>query len=198
LCDSTSLAVAQLPNSLAGLLWGFGRFISQTAQEATSKFFSPFLNATVLRLMNWHYSTSTKSVTALNSLVHDIILVDDFDHGHLHGFSATHELNRLDKYNATNDAFSAEDGWLEGSVKIQLPHSKVKYKSESEASEFSIHGIYYRPLLEVVKAAYQDLSAFQYHFTPFKLFSENKTAQDLGIPSDDCPLHGNLQLRSNA
>ncbi|KAG7088894.1 hypothetical protein E1B28_012839 [Marasmius oreades] len=42
--------------------------------------FALFLNATVFRFMNWWYGPSnTKTMEGLDSLVHDIVLADDFN-----------------------------------------------------------------------------------------------------------------------
>jgi hypothetical protein len=58
----------------------------------------------------------------------------------------------LDSYGAIDTLFSAEDGWKEGSVTLQLPNARYKHASESTAPEFKIDGIYYQPLLEILKS----------------------------------------------
>ncbi|GBE86159.1 hypothetical protein SCP_0900360 [Sparassis crispa] len=134
-------------------------------------FFTPFLNVTTYRLMNWMYGPSDmKSISEIDSLVHNVLLADDFDPTHLQNFSTARELKRLDTHSNTSNAFSADDVWVEGSVKIRLPKEHTRFKSEDEAPEFEVSGIYYRRLLEVIKAAYQDTAARTFHWIPFKLF----------------------------
>ena len=71
------------------------RFGPQTANVQTSETgaltscFVPFLNTTVLRLMNWFYQGSTKTLAALQSLVNNIILHPDFCLSDLKNFSAS-------------------------------------------------------------------------------------------------------------
>lgn len=65
--------------------------------DVVTNTFAPFLNMTVFRLMSWFYGGSQmKSLAELDSLVNDVILQEDFDKAHLHGFSAARESARLD------------------------------------------------------------------------------------------------------
>jgi len=175
LCDAPTFAIApSLDSGDESSLptCGFGKSLK-------ADFFVPFLNATVFRLMDWFYSTSNaKSSAALDQLVHNVILAEDFNREDLRNFSTTRELDRLDKYSDTSAAFSAEDGWQEGSVSIRLPNAKAKHKSEADAPSFAVGGIYYRRLIEVIKAAYRGSSARKYHWIPHKLFYKPDNGTD--------------------
>lgn len=83
-----------------------------------------------------------KSLAELDLLVNDVILADDFDKRHLEGFSATRELECLDKY-ANNPGLYPQDGWKESSVKIRLPADNIKHSSETDTPEFKVTGIYH-------------------------------------------------------
>ncbi|GBE82230.1 hypothetical protein SCP_0406130 [Sparassis crispa] len=150
LCDSPTLATA--PETTArgrSPLHHLRQTFADTLQHTRDNFFTPFLNATTYRLINWMYRPSdTKSIEEMDSLVHD----------------------RLDKHSQTSDAFSADDVWVKGTVKIHLPKEHTRFKSEADAPEFEVSGIYYRRLLEVIKATYQDTAARTFHWIPFKLF----------------------------
>jgi hypothetical protein len=170
-CDAPGLAIA--PNPQSSRWWsGFG---SESVIKNAENSYAPFLNATVFKLMHWFYNGSlTKSLADLDSLVHDVLLADDFDSRHLENFSAARELKRLDAENESF-SFSKENGWWESSVKIRLPAEKVKNPSEADAPEFEVGGIYHRNPIDsesVIKTAFQDISAKAYHFTPFQLFLE--------------------------
>jgi len=129
--------------------------------------------------MDWFYSTSNaKSSAALDQLVHNVILAEDFNREDLRNFNTARELDRLDKYSDMSAAFSAEDGWQEGSVSIRLPNSKAKHKSEADAPLFAVGGIYYRRLIEVIKAAYRGSGARKYHWIPHKLFYRPENGTD--------------------
>jgi hypothetical protein len=84
-----------------------------------------------------------------------------------------HEEKRLDdSQDADYFPGAALDGWRKGSVYIHLPKEKVKYGSEEDAPKFEVKGLIYRPLIEVVKAAYEDPSVRSFHHIPFKLFHQ--------------------------
>jgi len=138
-----------------------------------SNFFRPFLNPTEFRLMNWFYGcANTKSESDLDRLIKDVGSAEDFSMDDFLKFNSHRVLSRLDEYASTSAAFSADDGWKEGSVTIHLPNVKSKYVSETAAPGFKVSGIHYRPFLEVIKGAFQSQDARRYHFLPFKLFQK--------------------------
>ncbi|KAF8874232.1 hypothetical protein BD779DRAFT_1476608 [Infundibulicybe gibba] len=121
----------------------WGSVFGQTLNQIQDNFFTPFLNATTYRLMNWFYSGSNlKSLNELDQLVHDVLLADDFNQDDLKGFRATKEAKRLDDdYSIVRSELRAPDGWIETSVKISLPADKVKHSSEAAAPQFEV-GVY--------------------------------------------------------
>ncbi|KAG1860520.1 hypothetical protein C8R48DRAFT_604928 [Suillus tomentosus] len=176
---SDSSTFMKSPDSLLARPWwsGFG----SSVQSAQSNYFTPFLNATTFRLMLWFYSgSSTKSLAELDRLVNEVILAEDFDQAHLKEFRALKENHRLDSYQGDTvdirSSFSASDGWKETSVKIRIPADGVKHVSEDVAPEFDVPGLFYRRPLEVIKAAFRESTAEQFHLTPFETFYQ---------PSDD-------------
>ncbi|KAJ7769145.1 hypothetical protein DFH07DRAFT_736126, partial [Mycena maculata] len=139
--------------------------ISAIASDAPPWF--PFLNSTVARLMTWfHLGSNIKSNAELESLVNDVLLQDDYDQAHLQGFSAMRENRRLDD---TANMLPGEppSGWKSTSVKIKLPMHK-SHVPETDAPEFEVPGILYRPLLDVLTEAFQSPEFMQYHLTPFE------------------------------
>ncbi|KIJ97621.1 hypothetical protein K443DRAFT_133777 [Laccaria amethystina LaAM-08-1] len=60
---------------------------------------------------------------------------------------------------------STKDGWIEGSVKIRLPCTSIKFKSEEDGPKCSIEPIYYRRLTQVLISSFQEPAA-----KLFKLF----------------------------
>jgi hypothetical protein len=114
----------------------------------------------------------------IDCLVHEVILAEDFNPEDLRNFSIAREMARLDAYGATDSPFSADDGWKDGSVKIRVPNAKSRHASESAAPEFQVSGIHYRPLLEVIKSAFQRPDVQGYHWVPFKWFHRSSEGQD--------------------
>src|SRR5436305_13771611 len=66
--------------------------------------------------------------------------------------------------------FDMKDGWHDVSVMLNLPAEKVCHGSEAEAPEFKVSGLYYRQIIEVIKAAFREPNAKNFHIAPFKLF----------------------------
>jgi hypothetical protein len=121
--------------------------------------------------MSWfHLGSTVKSNGDLDSIVHDVMLHEDFKQTHLHGFSAARENKRLDDAAAAaaEQSIPGEPpaGWKTGSVKIKLPAPK-NCTAEADAPEFEVPGIMYRPLLDVLVEAFQSPAFLQYHITPF-------------------------------
>ncbi|KAF8233601.1 hypothetical protein L208DRAFT_1266154 [Tricholoma matsutake] len=136
-------------------------------------YFTPFLNASVFRLMTWFYGGSNlKSLGKLNRLVNEVILADNFQHKDFVGFSASCKLEHLDKHEQghTSSHLPAKDGWIEASVQIALPAEGVKHRSESDAPQFSVLGLFYRHPLEVLKSAFQEDAAENFHVSTHEMF----------------------------
>ena len=140
---------------------------------ANHQYFAPFLNATTYRLMSWFYnSSSSKSLGDLDRLVNDVILAEDFDREELRNFSAAREGKRMDEAQASSESshFCSADGWHETSLEIPLPCEKVMFPSEADAPKFTVQGLHYRKFMEVLKLAYEEVSAKSFHTAPFKLY----------------------------
>jgi hypothetical protein len=138
----------------------------------------------------------------IDSLVHKVILAEDFDPEDLKNFRIAQEMAHLNAYAATSSPFAAEDSWKEGSVKIQVPNAKFKHASESTAPEFQVSGIYYCPLLEVIKSAFQMPNIQGYHWVPFKWFHQSSKGQECiysdiynsdAMLKEDAKIHALLQ-----
>jgi len=152
-------------------------FDSSSPKSATTlNYFAPFLNASVFLLMSWYYNgSSIKSFRDIDKLVHNVIQHEDFkssDFGNT--FSSAREAERMDKEQSSKSGnsdtlpFSSKDGWIEGSVSIPVPCDGVQHESEEHAPRFVINGIWYRRPLEVIKKAFSELAAENFHMIPFK------------------------------
>lgn len=150
---------------------------TEAPRTTTVDFFHPFPNATVFRCIKWFLGVSgTVSAGDFDRLVREIILSDDFKRDDLQNFSTTRELARLDTHGSTSVPFAAKDGWKQGSVTLHVPNTKSKYASESASPEFCVSGIWYRPLMEVIKTACQSSQAKSHHWVPFTLVHQSPSA----------------------
>lgn len=174
-----SPAIATVPQAEGFVGQNPLRVLGSKIASTLGDWFSPFSNVTRFRLMHWLYTGGKmKSEGELQRLVDTVIAPEDFSPSHLNDYSVKSELKRLDNYAAPVGMFSAEDGWREGSVKIRVPKEDVKYNSEADAPEFEVKGIWYRPLLAVIRSAYEDESQKQFHNVPFKLFRRSEPGPD--------------------
>ena len=125
----------------------------------------PFSNMSTWRLMRWlNTGSRSKSEAEVNRLVHDVINAPDFQADDLQGFSAHRENGCLD---AANKASLLGDGFRVASITIEVPTGK---SSDSETSRpYSVPGLRYRKLLNVIKTAFQDPLSSYFHLTPFSL-----------------------------
>ena len=174
LADSPYLALDSMPSTRLPARSIIGSILKQTEELAKSgqDYFTPFRNAFIFRLMSWHYSASlTKSIGELNSLVTDVILAPDFQSKHFIGFSVVKEQGVMDSYRKPGSVdnptpFSFDDTWIKGFVEISLPCDGVKQK-ESKAPRFRVK-VHYRKPLEILKMAFSELEAANFHLFPFK------------------------------
>jgi hypothetical protein len=119
---------------------------------------------TIYRLMTWMNSGSSRvSETKVSQLVKDVILAEDFDRKHLEDFSVRRSLRELDKEeNGKQVSFS--DDWIQTSVTIDIPTKS----REDGPLPYTIPGFHYRPLVDVIRAAFADVQARAFHLMPFQ------------------------------
>jgi hypothetical protein len=140
-----------------------------STQEADSpaKVFAPpypFPNMSIYRLMSWmHSGGSLLSETKVSHLVKDVILADDFDRKDFDNFSVRKNLRELDM-DESGKRVTFPDDWVQTDVTINIP-TKAR---DDDPLTYTVHGFHYRPLVEVVRAAFGDVQAGAYHLLPFK------------------------------
>lgn len=124
----------------------------------------PFANMTIYRLMTWMNFGSTRiSETKVSQLVKDVILAEDFDRKHLEDFSVRRSLRKLDK-EENGKGVSFPDDWVQTDVTINIPTKS----QEGGPLPYVIPGFHYRPLLNVIRAAFADVQARAFHLMPFQ------------------------------
>lgn len=125
----------------------------------------PFANMSVWRLMRWlNTGSSTKSEGEVDRLVNDVLRAPDFQAEDLQNFNTHRENRHLD---ASNKATPLEDNFQDASITIEVPTGRQD--NQSTPRTYSVPGLRYRKLLNVIKAAFQDPLSRQFHYTPFSL-----------------------------
>ncbi|KAJ7673061.1 hypothetical protein DFH06DRAFT_979200, partial [Mycena polygramma] len=123
----------------------------------------------VMGFMVWMWTGSaTKSVEEMNKLV-DIIKDPRFSKDDIADFDIKRETAKFDEHLATTDTSTVRDGWKSASVTISVP-DRLKHASEADAPTFDVPGLFYRPIVEVIKSAVRDVGDRCFHYTPFKQF----------------------------
>ncbi|KAJ7742183.1 hypothetical protein DFH07DRAFT_964704 [Mycena maculata] len=136
----------------------------------------PFRNTSIFGLMNWQWTGSaTKSVEEMDKLV-DFLKSDQFVKEDIRDFDVKRETAAFDVFLASPSE-AARDGWKQVSVDISVPDGQP-HDSEADAPIFSVPGLHYRPIVEVIKSAIHNAGARCFHYTPFKQF---------WVPSPDSP-----------
>lgn len=167
--NPTSLIHNPQPELHNNPLCPFGSSILSHAKEKVLGALSPFTNITVFRLMHWLHSGSVlKSASELTCLVCDVFLPANYSHDHILDFNADQENTYLNEYTTTSSAFSADNGWCQGYVLIPLPKEWCTHSCEADAPQLQVTNIFYCLLVEVIKAAYQDPTAYCFHWFPFQ------------------------------
>ncbi|KAJ7244602.1 hypothetical protein B0H12DRAFT_1236060 [Mycena haematopus] len=139
------------------------------ASSSSNPYAGLFPNWSIGSLMTWQWTGSTtKSVEEGIKLV-DILKDDRFSQEDIKDFDFKRETAKLDKYLATSSNSQIRDSWKSTSVNISVPDEK-KYASEADAPVFAVPDLFYRPIVEVIKAAIRDVGDRCFHYTPFKQF----------------------------
>ena len=117
-------------------------------------------------VMEWHWSSRTKSLKDTNRLVHHIIRHLQMNPTELENFNACTETKRLD---TTIDRL--RDGWCESTVDISVPDGQShRSANDPPIPVFKTPGLLHHSIVETIRAVWSnpDLGAFQY--VPFREF----------------------------
>ncbi|KAK7054049.1 hypothetical protein R3P38DRAFT_2500851 [Favolaschia claudopus] len=129
---------------------------------------APFRNWSISALMNWQWTGSTtKSVTEFERIV-DVMKNPEFSKEDIMDFDVKRETAQFDAHLEAGTS-TVRDGWRTASVDIQVPDGQ-KHASDADIAVFSVPGLFYRPIVEVIKAAIRDVGDRCFHYTPFKHF----------------------------
>ncbi|KIK34293.1 hypothetical protein CY34DRAFT_98289, partial [Suillus luteus UH-Slu-Lm8-n1] len=124
----------------------------------------PFAIMSIYRLMTWMNTGSSRvSETKVSQLVEDVLLAEDFDRKHLEDFSVRRSLRELDA-EENGKRISFPDDWIQTSITIDVP---TKSRGDGPLP-YTIPGFHYRPLVDVIRAAFADIQSRAFHLMPFQ------------------------------
>ena len=125
----------------------------------------PFSNMSIWRLMDWMNSRSkSKSESEVNRLVNSVLNAPNFHAKDLCNLNVRCENARLDAADRTSPL---ENSFQVADITIKVPTGQLDDLSTHHT--YSVPGLHYRKLLNVIKAAFQEPLSHQFHLTPFLL-----------------------------
>lgn len=157
---------------------------------------------TTYLLMEWMITGSNqKSQSEIDWLAKHVIGSSEFRPQDLALFSAHAELKRLDSSETSdNQNIFASDDWTETDVTIPVPTGSKQQTSQ----DFTIPGLHYRSIIDVLKAALSDITSRKFHFSPFKRFwcnplsgEEERCYDELYTSDAWLNTHNDLQKQQN-
>ncbi|KAK7682685.1 hypothetical protein QCA50_014068 [Cerrena zonata] len=123
-------------------------------------------------IMNWHWSSKTKSLEDTNLLVHSVFRHIKADE--LVNFDARRETRLFDM-----SISDLKDGWREISVKIQVPDGKPHpLDGSSPIPVFTVDGLVYRSITEVIKQVWSSPESAEFQYVPFRQFWTHGTSEE--------------------
>ncbi|KAG9014300.1 hypothetical protein FRB90_005422 [Tulasnella sp. 427] len=187
----------------------------KTLDQKLANTIKPFENMSTYRIGHWFHSCAGKlGRRSLADLINHVIKADDFSADDLPGAQTMEKLNaaldKLDKPeheaqetgNVPNGAERVSvngDGWVEESVRIEIP-TGVKQPNKSGSTNnqgppsvpFDVPGSFRRPLVGVIKSAFQSDLARDFHYEPFRLFQARPVSECRGSDEPLLRLHDEL------
>ena len=114
--------------------------------------------------MKWlNTGSHSKSEGEANRLVDEVIRTNDFCVEDLRGFNAHQENRCLDMVTRA----TLDEGFQVASVTIAVPTGGLNNTEKSRP--YSVPGLHYRKIVDVIKAAFRNPLSQHFHLTPFSL-----------------------------
>ena len=116
--------------------------------------------------MEWHWSSSTKSLDDTNRLVHQVIRNALLNPEDLVDFDSHRETKLIDKAIS-----NLNDGWHETTVPILVPDGQSHPSSEDASIPvFIVPGLVHRSLTEIIKTIWSGPDSSDFQHVPFRQF----------------------------
>lgn len=165
-------------------------------------------NPTEDTLLGWWSEGSRDGIQSLNRLAQGLsqaLKSPNFNPSQLEDFDAVTSIHRFERdhcFSKPGTTLEPGDGWKTGSVKVRLPCTGIKQREE-DAPEFTVDGILYRDVVEVIARELEDPDSFErIHIQPFEEWWKPSESEDpVRVYSDvytsDAMLEADRQLRDS-
>ena len=200
-----------IPGAISTRIASTGGVGSNLNISSTSPDFDPLAsskNPTEDIFLGWWSEGSRDGIQSLNRLAWGLaqaLKSPHFNPSQLEDFDATTAIHRFERdhcFPKPGTTLEPGDGWKTGSVKIRLPCTGVKQREE-DAPEFTVDGILYRDVVEVITRELEDPDSFErIHIQPFEEWWKPSESDDsVRVYSDvytsDAMLEADRQLRDS-
>ncbi len=134
----------------------------------------PFTSMTRFSLMKWVNNGHTqKSEAEVDKLVNDVLLSPHFNQEDLKGFKSHAENARMDAA-ASGGENPLLQAFKQTGISIDVPSGS----STSPSRPFIVPGLLYRKITDVIRSAFAQPLAHQFHFSPFHLFHSSSDTDE--------------------
>jgi hypothetical protein len=168
--DIPSVPPTTAPTTQSPPTGSIGSNLTISAAESGADPLADSTNPTVDLLLSWYSQGSTDGAANLDHLV-NCLRDPRFDVSQLGDFSAVNALRQFSKKNLfpkPKTSLMPGDGWKCGKVTIRVPCMGYKQREE-DAPEFTVDGVYYRDIVEVITRELTDPDSFEMiHIKPFE------------------------------
>ncbi|KAI0077095.1 hypothetical protein K474DRAFT_1662200 [Panus rudis PR-1116 ss-1] len=143
---------------------------SNNSEDSANRY-GPYPNRSAYLLGSWYWNGNpNKTQSDLRDLVNNALLDTAFDAAELHGVNWTKIDRQLAGCVKGSTAphppsLDSSDGWREATVDIRVPLGK-----HIDPKTFTVKGLWYRPIEEVICTAFSSLQAKRFHYRPHNLF----------------------------
>jgi hypothetical protein len=125
----------------------------------------PYPNISAFKFNYWWWIKDGRSQSDRQYLLNDIFAKGEFKLEDLTGVN----MADLDDQMVTMDRQGADNGWITHAVDIKIPPGKLTQRTQ-ELPKYTIKGLRYRRLTEVIKMAFARDNARWFHYDPFKQY----------------------------
>ena len=184
---------------------GVGSNLSLSSASRDSDPLASSKNPTEDIFLGWWSEGSCDGIQSLNRLARGLaqaLKSPQFNPSQLEDFDAVTAIHRFERdhcFPKPGTTLKPGDGWKTGSVKIRLPCTGVKQREE-DAPEFTVDGILYQDIAEVIARELEDPDSFKrIHIQPFEEWWKPAESKDpvrvySDIYTSDAMLEADRQL----
>ncbi|KAH9854399.1 hypothetical protein C2E23DRAFT_726443 [Lenzites betulinus] len=149
------------------------------SSEQRGLLIAPYPNTSAFLFGRWFWNgAANKSEADRADLLENCILHPEFDPADLRGLNWKKIDRDLASTTTDSNLWGSQDGWKFTSVTIKVP-----FGNSSPPQDYTVHGLAYRPLEDVIASVFASELSAGYHYTPYqKLWQPPRTSGGCAPP----------------